>query len=192
MSGWHGDAGRRAGGSVSTSVGAWREITLIHEVPGRAEVVSFVVGIEDGMPVRSGSPDPMIFSGSDYCQNSDPGIELSSFTADERRLDVRNSIVAAEIETVPWIDGERELPEALSVGALSSELSPEVSVQYWHAFLAGGVVEAVAYDYGTFVLTEAFQVRFTCATGGLRCWRVRLLELVSGLCNRRDRARLTP
>ena len=28
--------------------------------------------------------------------------------------------------------------------------------EYWNAYLSGGVVDAVAFDFGTFVLTEAF------------------------------------
>jgi hypothetical protein len=38
----------------------------------------------------------------------------------------------------------------------SEPLTIETSSEYWAAFLSGGVLDAVAYDYGTFVLTETF------------------------------------
>ena len=91
--------------SVSTSVGSWHEVALIHEVPGRTEGVSFLIGIQDGLAVRTGSTDRMRFTESDYCANSDPGIELPSFTAAERRLDERMVFVATEIEDIPWVNG---------------------------------------------------------------------------------------
>ena len=152
---FEGEPDGTAGWSVSTSVGSWYEVALTHEVPDRTEAVSFVLGIEDGLPVRAGSTDRMEFTRSDYCSNADPGVELPSFTADERRFGERRSVVSAAIADIPWVDGARELPAELRAGSVL-DLAPDESVDYWNAFLAGGVVNAVAYDYGTFVLTEAF------------------------------------
>ena len=152
---FEGEPDGTAGWSVSASVGSWYEIVLTHEVPDRTEAVSFVLGIEDGLPVRAGSTDRMEFTRSDYCSNADPAIELPSFTAGERRFGERRSVASFVIEDIPWINGARELPVELMAGSVLN-LAPDESVEYWNAFLAGGVVDAVAYDYGTFVLTKAF------------------------------------
>jgi hypothetical protein len=150
-----GEPSGTANWSVSPSVGSWYEVALTHKVPGRTEAVSFVLSIKDGLPVRSGSPDAESFTESDYCSNSDPGVERPAFTADERRLDKRAELVSGEIEVIGWGDAERKLPEALRVGS-PVDITPETGAEYWNAYLSGGVLDAVAYDYGTFVLTKAF------------------------------------
>ncbi len=140
---------------IGASVGPWYEVALTHDVPGRAEGVSFVLSIRNGLPVRSDATEPLEFTRSDYCSNTDPGIERPSFTADERRLAERTELTINNIEEIPWINGGRQLPIQLTAKS-REELTAEMSSGYWNAFLAGGVIDAVAYDYGTFVLSEAF------------------------------------
>jgi len=141
--------------SLSPSVGAWYEVALTHEIPGRLESVTFVLSIQNGLPVLSGRPEVLEFTTSTLCANSDPGIERPSFTVENRRLNERKNLDEVRIAEIPWIGGEREFPSELSPEGLGSS-GPALSVDYWNAYLTGGVVDAVAYDYGTFVLTEAF------------------------------------
>jgi hypothetical protein len=140
---------------VSPSVGSWFEVSLSHEIPGRLESVTFVLGIESGRPVRSGSPEVLAFAESDYCSNADPTTERPSFTVEERRLDERRELVGIDLDEIPWSGGEREFPAALN-GEMGGGTTHDAAVSYWGAYLTGGVLDAVAYDYGTFVLTEAF------------------------------------
>ncbi len=150
-----GDPSGDAGWFVSPSVGEWYEVALTHEIPGRLESVTFVLGIQNGLPVRAGSTTAMEFIDSSFCSISDPGKERPSFTVEDRRLDERVELVVAEVEEIPWIDGEREFPEELSLESAAA-LDGGSGIDYWNAYLSGGVVDAVAYNYGTFVLTEAF------------------------------------
>ncbi len=150
-----GDPSGDAEWSLSPSVGDWFEVSLTHEIPGRVEAVTFVLSIRDGAPVRPGSPEPIEFVESDFCSTADPGVERPSFTVEQRRLDERIDVGNSELVDIPWVDGEREFPIELENSA-AADISPKASVDHWNSFLIGGAVDAVAYDYGTFVLTEAF------------------------------------
>jgi hypothetical protein len=141
--------------SVGASVGSWFEVALTHDLPGRVEAVSFLLSVRNGLPVRLDSAEAVKIAHSDYCSIADPGIERPAFTVDERRLDERATLVAIELEEIPWVDGDRALPHELSAES-PEPLTPESSTEHWNIFLSGGVLDAVAYDYGTFVLTEAF------------------------------------
>lgn len=150
-----GDPSGDADWSVRSSVGEWYEVSYTHEIPGRLESVIFVLSIRDGKPVRSGSTEALEFVESDFCSITDPALERPSFTVEERRLDERMEITQILIDEIPWVAGERQFPAELSVGN-NVESNNIAGADYWNAYLSGGVVDAVAYDYGTFVLTEAF------------------------------------
>lgn len=150
-----GDPSGDANWSLSPSVGDWYEVSLTHEIPGRVEAITFVLSIRDGVPVRSGSPEPIEIRESVFCSTADPGIERPSFTVDKRRLDERIEVGDLELVDIPWVDGEREFPIDLEL-ASAADISPVTRIDHWNSFLIGGAVDAVAYDYGTFVLTEAF------------------------------------
>ncbi len=140
--------------SVNASAGAWYEVTLTHEIPFTGNTVTFALGIHEGMPARSGSSNVIEFTDSDRCLLSEPEIQ-PSFTADERRLDERAELVTAEIEEIPWVDGRREFPAVLTVEG-SQGLEQEAGVDYWRAYLVGGVLDAVAYNYSSYAVTPAF------------------------------------
>jgi hypothetical protein len=91
---------------------------------------------------------------SDRCTLSDASI-LYNFTADERKLAEKTELVASQIDAIPWIDGMREFPSEITVEG-SAGLDNLVGVEYWNAYLSGGVIDAVAYNYSAYAVTEAF------------------------------------
>ena len=139
---------------VNTSAGYWYEVTLTHEIPFTGRDVTFAIGVNDGMPVRSGNTTPLEFRASDQCALADVGIQYA-FTDEERKLSERVEIVAVEIEEIPWVDGTREFPEQITIEG-SVGLDQKAGLDYWKAYLSNGVVEAVAFNYGTFAVTQAF------------------------------------
>jgi hypothetical protein len=140
---------------VSPTIGEWYEVALTHEIPGRVESVTLVLGIHDGMPVQSGNTEAIVFSDSDHCSNTDPAFERPSFTVEERRLDVKRDSNSAVVPNIPWVNGKRVFPAQLSDIDDLGDSSKSAS-DYWNAYLLGGSLDAVAYEYGTFVLTKAF------------------------------------
>ena len=140
--------------SVNPSAGRWYEVTLTHEIPFTGNTVTFAIGIHDGMPARSGSTTPIEFIESDRCALSEAGVQ-AAFTADERRLAERVKVAAIDIDEIPWVDGKRKFPEVLTVEG-SAGMEQELGVEYWKAYLSGGALDAVAYNYGAYSVTEAF------------------------------------
>ena len=140
--------------SLSTSAGAWYEVALTHGIPTRNDSVTFVLSVHEGLPARSGATETIDFIASDRCLLSEPGVQ-PSLTVDERRLVEKADLVVSVVEEIPWVDGQREFPGALTVEG-SHGLAQETGVNYWNAYLSGSVVDAVAFEFGTFVLTEAF------------------------------------
>jgi hypothetical protein len=140
--------------SVNASAGAWYEVTLTHEIPFSGTTVTFALGIHDGLPVRSGSTNPIEFIDSDRCILSEPGIQ-PSFTADERKLPEPIKLAVVEIEDIPWIDGRREFPVGLTVEG-EKGLDEEQGINYWYAYLSGSVVDVVAYNYSSRAVFQAF------------------------------------
>jgi hypothetical protein len=94
------------------------------------------------------------FRASDRCALANVSVQYA-FTADERKLTERAAIVAVDIDEIPWIDGEREFPEQITVEG-SDGLEQESGLDYWRAYLSGGVVEAVAFNYAAYAVTQAF------------------------------------
>jgi len=140
--------------AVNPSAGYWYEVTLTHEIPFTGRDVTFALGIHDGQPARSGSTTPMEFRSSDRCALADASIQYA-FTADERKLAERTEIVAVEIDEIPWIDGVREFPDQITVAG-SETIDPGQGVDYWTAYLSGGVLDAVAFNYAAYSVTKAF------------------------------------
>ena len=139
---------------VNPSAGYWYEVTLSHEIPFTGDTVTFAIGVNDGKPGRSGNSNSIEFMNSDRCALSDASI-LYNFTADERKLAEKTELVASQIDAIPWIDGMREFPSEITVEG-STGLDNLVGVEYWNAYLSGGAIDAVAYDYSAYAVTEAF------------------------------------
>ena len=140
--------------AVNASAGYWYEVTLTHEIPFTGRDVTFAIGVNDGLPARSGSTTPLEFRASDRCALAPASIQYA-FTAEERKLSERVEIVAVEIDDIPWVDGEREFPEQITVEG-SEGLEQEAGLDYWKAYLSGGVLDAVAFNYAAFAVTQAF------------------------------------
>ena len=140
--------------SVNTSAGAWYEVTLTHGIPLTGDTITFALGIYDGMPAPSGSSSVIEFTNSDRCALSQPGVQSAS-TAGERRLDTRPVLVAIEIEDIPWVGGHKEFPAALTLEG-SQSLEQDMGVDYWSAYLSGGVLDAVLYNFSSRAVTLAF------------------------------------
>ena len=121
--------------SLSTSAGAWYEVALTHGIPFRGDSVTFVLGVHEGQPARSGTPNPIDFTASDRCLLSEPGVQ-PSFTVEERRLEEKTRLAVVEVEEIPWIDGRRKFPVELTVEG-STNLEQETGVEYWNAYLSG-------------------------------------------------------
>ena len=139
---------------VNPSAGRWYEVTITHEIPFTGRDVTFAIGVNDGKPARSGSSDAMDFRASDRCSLAEAGIQYA-FTAEERKLDEKAEIVAIEIDEIPWIDGSREFPSQITVEG-SEGLDNELGLDYWSAYLSGSVLDAVAYNYAQYAVSEAF------------------------------------
>jgi hypothetical protein len=139
---------------VNPSAGRWYEVTLTHEIPFTGRDVTFAIGVHDGQPARSGSTTPMEFRASDRCALAEASIQYA-FTADERKLDEKVQIVSAEIDEIPWVDGTREFPSQITVEG-SKGLDQDLGAAYWSAFLSGGVLDAVAFNYASYSVTQAF------------------------------------
>jgi hypothetical protein len=140
--------------AINTSAGNWYEVTITHEIPFTGRDVTFAVGVNDGKPARSGSTTPLEFRASDRCALAPAGIQYA-FTAEERKLSERAEIASVDVDEIPWVDGARAFPSQLSVAG-SEELSHEGGLDYWRAYLSGGVVEAFAFNYSAFAITAAF------------------------------------
>jgi hypothetical protein len=140
--------------AVNPSAGYWYEVTLSHEIPFTGDTVTFAIGVNDGKPARSGSSNAMDFRTSDRCALADAEIQYA-FTADERRLSEKAVIVSTDIDDIPWIDGVRKFPDEITVAG-SEGLDQSTGAEYWNAYLSGGVLDAVAYDYSQYSVTEAF------------------------------------
>ncbi len=140
--------------SVNASAGYWYEVTLSHEIPFTGDTVTFAIGVNDGKPARSGSSNPIDFYTSDRCALAEAAIQYA-FTADDRKLAEKAVLVSNEIDEIPWIDGVREFPVEITVEG-SVGLDDLAGVQYWNAYLSGGVIDAVAYNYAPYAVTEAF------------------------------------
>lgn len=140
---------------VNPSAGYWYEVTLTHEIPFTGRDVTFAIGVNDGKPARSGSSDAMDFRASDRCALAEAGIRYG-YTAKERKLAEKVEIVALEIDEIPWIDGTRKFPSQITVEG-SKDLDGEVGADYWSAYLSGAMLDAVAYNYAQYAVTEAFK-----------------------------------
>ena len=140
--------------AVNPSAGYWYEVTLSHEIPFTGDTVTFAIGVNNGDPARSGSSNAMDFRTSDRCALADAEIRYA-FTADERRLAEKTQIVSVDIDEIPWIDGVRKFPDEITVAG-SEGLDQSVGAEYWNAYLSGGVLDAVAYGYSQYSVTEAF------------------------------------
>ncbi len=140
--------------AVNPSAGYWYEVTLSHEIPFTGDTVTFALGVNDGKPARSGSSNAMDFRSSERCALAEVQIQYA-YTADERRLSEKAEIVASEIDEIPWIDGVREFPDEITVAG-SEGLDQSTGVDYWNAYLSGAVLDAVAYNYAQYSVTEAF------------------------------------
>ncbi len=140
--------------AVNPSAGYWYEVTLMHEIPFTGRDVTFAIGIYDGQPARSGSTTPMEFRASDRCQNAEARIQYA-FTADERKLAERAKVVEIVIDEIPWIDGSRVFPDEITVAG-SEGVSQAMGVNYWNAYLSGSVLNAEAFNYSSYSVTQAF------------------------------------
>ncbi len=140
--------------SVNPSAGRWYEVTLTHEIPFTGDTVTFALGIHEGQPARSGSTNTMAFLDSDRCALSEAAIQYA-FTAEERLLAERVKLVESNIDEIPWIDGTRQFPDELTAAG-SEGLEHFTGIAYWNAYLSGGVLDAVAYNYAAYSVTEAF------------------------------------
>lgn len=140
--------------AVNPSAGYWYEVTLTHEIPFSGRDVTFAIGVYDGQPARSGSTTPMEFRASDRCALAEASIQYA-FTAEERKLAEKAEIVAVEIDDIPWIDGIREFPAQITVEG-SEGLDQQLGAEYWSAFLSGGVLDAVAFNYASYSVTQVF------------------------------------
>ncbi|NQW21043.1 MAG: hypothetical protein HQ477_10060 [Chloroflexi bacterium] len=139
---------------VNPSAGQWYEVTLSHEIPFTGDSVTYSIGIHNGKPVRSGSTTSIEYRASDWCTLAEASIQYA-FTAEDRKLADRADITTIEIEEIPWIDGSREFPTQITVEG-SIGLDRNVGANYWSAYLSGGVLDAVAYNYTAYAVTQAF------------------------------------
>jgi hypothetical protein len=139
---------------VNPSAGYWYEVTLSHEIPFSGDTVTFAIGVNDGKPARSGSSNSIDFYNSDRCALSDAAIQFG-FTADERKLTEKAVLITSDIAEIPWIDGIREFPDEITVEG-SEGIDDLTGVEYWNAYLSGGVIDAVAYNYAAYAVSEVF------------------------------------
>lgn len=139
---------------VNPSAGYWYEVTITHEIPFTGRDVTFAIGVNDGKPARSGSTDAMKFRASDRCALAEASIQYG-YTAEERKLPEKAEIVSVEIDDIPWIDGFREFPSQITVNG-SEDIDSVQGTEYWTAYLSGAVLEAVAYNYAQYAVSEAF------------------------------------
>ncbi|MBT3555614.1 MAG: hypothetical protein HN495_08575, partial [Chloroflexi bacterium] len=59
------------------------------------------------------------------------------------------------IDEIPWSGGKREFPSQITVEG-STDIDQTLGLDYWRAYLSGAVVNAVAYNYAQYSVTEAF------------------------------------
>ena len=140
---------------VNPSAGYWHEVTLTHEIPFSGRDVTFAIGVHDGQPARSGSSTPIEFRASDRCALADASI-LYAFTADERELDEPFVRRVIEVQEIPWIDGVREFPGEITVAG-SKGIDDETGLEYWRAYLSGGALDAVAFNFAAYSVSQAFE-----------------------------------
>jgi hypothetical protein len=140
--------------SVNPSAGHWYEVTLSHDIPFTGDTVTFAIGVSDGKPARSGSRNAMDFTESNRCALAEVAIQHAS-TAEERKLETRLEISESTIVEIPWVDGSREFPNELTVDG-STNISQLTGTAYWNAYLSGGSLDAVAFNYAAYAVTEAF------------------------------------
>jgi len=140
--------------AVNPSAGYWYEVTLTHEIPFTGRDVTFAIGVHDGQAARSGSETPMEFRASDRCALAEVKVQYA-FTDEERKLAQRVEIVETAIDEMPWVDGIREFPSQITAEG-SKDLDHDTGIEYWSAYLSGGVLDAVAYNYTQYSVTEAF------------------------------------
>lgn len=139
---------------VNPSAGYWYEVTITHEIPFTGRDVTFAIGVNDGKPARSGSSDAMEFRASERCALAEASIQYA-YTAEERKLAEKAEIAVVEIDEIPWIDGTKEFPSEITVAG-STETDNVLGTDYWRAYLSGAVLDAVAYNYAQYAVSEAF------------------------------------
>ena len=140
--------------SINPSAGYWYEVTLSHEIPLTGDSVTYSIGVNDGNPVRSGSSTPMEFRLSDRCALAGAEIQYA-FTNEERMLKEQVDIEQIVIHEIPWANGKRKFPSQITVEG-SSEIDHNLGIDYWKAYLTGAMLNAVAYNYAQYSVTEAF------------------------------------
>lgn len=140
--------------AVNPSAGRWYEVTLTHEIPFTGRDVTFALSVYDGQPARSGGTIPMEFRASERCKNAEASIQYA-FTADERRLAEKAEIIVIKIDEIPWLNGERAFPSEITLGG-SAGVDQEQGASYWNAFLSGAVIDAEAFNYTSYSVTQAF------------------------------------
>ena len=140
--------------AVNPSAGYWYEVTLSHEIPFTGDTVTYAIGVNDGNPARSGSSTAMEFRSSDRCALANAEIQYA-FTDKERKLEEQVELEQIVIDEIPWSGGKREFPSQITVEG-STDIDQTLGLDYWRAYLSGAVVNAVAYNYAQYSVTEAF------------------------------------